>query len=82
MIACLRLIAYHNYTLKLQAAFIWNGKRVCSFRSIIRVRRFVASHRRMRRQPADFQVLKKAPESTNNSTEIRNFTEQGSGILK
>lgn len=63
----LRRIAYHNFTLKLEAASIleWNERLLIPlYHPSPQV---IASHRRMHEQLADFQVLKKAIEKTNNS---------------
>lgn len=58
----LRRIAYHNFTLKLEAASIleWNKRLLIPlYHPSPQV---IASHRRMHQQLADFQVLKKAIE--------------------
>lgn len=63
----LRSIAYHNFTLKLEAASIleWNKRLLIPlYHPSPQV---VASHRRMHEQLADFQILKKAIELNNNS---------------
>ena len=63
----LRRIAYHNFTLKLEAASIleWNKRLLIPlYHPSPQV---IASHRRMHQQLADFQILKKAIESTGNS---------------
>ena len=63
----LRRIAYHNFTLKLEAASIleWNKRLLIPlYHPSPQV---IASHRRMHQQLADFQILKKAIESTSNS---------------
>jgi uracil-DNA glycosylase len=63
----LRRIAYHNFTLKLEAAAIleWNKRLLIPlYHPSPQV---IASHRRMPEQLADFQVLKKAIELNNNS---------------
>jgi len=66
----LKAIAYHNFTLKLNAADIleWNnGSLIPLYHPSQQV---IASHRRMHEQLADFQILKKAIEKTNNSPQI------------
>ncbi len=63
----LRAIAYHNFTLKLDAATVleWNSRLLIPlYHPSPQV---IASHRRMRQQLADFQILKKAFELKNNS---------------
>ena len=63
----LRGIDYHNFTLKLEAASIleWNKRLLIPlYHPSPQV---IASHRRMHQQLADFQILKKAIESTSNS---------------
>jgi uracil-DNA glycosylase len=66
----LKAIAYHNFTLKLNAADIleWNKRLLIPlYHPSPQV---VASHRRMHEQLADFQILKKAIEKTNNSPQV------------
>ena len=66
----LKAIAYHSFTLKLNAASIleWNSRLIIPlYHPSPQV---VASHRRMHEQLADFQILKKAIEKTNNSPQI------------
>ena len=63
----LRRIDYHNFTLKLEAASIlkWSSRLLIPlYHPSPQV---IASHRRMPEQLADFQVLKKAFELSNNS---------------
>lgn len=66
----LKAIAYHNFTLKLEAASIleWNSRFLIPlYHPSPQV---IASHRRMPEQLADFQILKKAIEKTTNEIKV------------
>ncbi len=63
----LRSIAYHNFTLKLEAASILEWNRRLLIPLYHPSPQVIASHRRMHQQLADFQILKKAIELNNNS---------------
>ena len=66
----LKAIAYHNFTLKLNAADILEWKNSLLIPLYHPSPQVIASHRRMHEQLADFQILKKAIEKTNNSPKI------------
>lgn len=66
----LKAIAYHNFTLKLNAAVILEWKTSLLIPLYHPSPQVIASHRRMHEQLADFQILKKAIEKTTNSPQV------------